>query len=188
MNVPNMLSIFRLCLVPVFVVAYFSGAEHAQWYAVGIYAVATLTDYLDGHIARRYNLITDLGKVLDPLGDKMFTFSVLACITIDGIIPFWIVIIFVLKEALMGAGGIIIHKVASAPIPQSNIIGKTATVLFFLSCAALILIPDIPYVWAVTMMCVVLAVSMIALVSYVAKFLEIMKKKKDTPNNGEWSK
>ena len=133
LNLPNMLSIFRLCLVPGFIIVYFSGLQQARLLAVCIYALATFTDFLDGYIARRFNLITNLGKVLDPLGDKMFTFSVLACITIDSIIPVWVLLIFMVKEAMMGLGGLIIHRRARVEIPPSNYFGKTATVLFLKS-------------------------------------------------------
>lgn len=178
LNTPNMLSVIRLCLVPVFVIVYFSNGAHAGAWAVGVYILATFTDYLDGHLARKYNLITNLGKVLDPLGDKMLTFAVLACITIDGLIPGWVVAVFVIKELLMGLGGLLIHRRAKVEIPPSNYIGKTATVMFFVICAVLILFDGIPHTAAVIMISAALAVSMAAFVSYLCKFREIMAEKK----------
>jgi CDP-diacylglycerol--glycerol-3-phosphate 3-phosphatidyltransferase len=175
LNTPNILSIFRLCLVPVFVMTYFSGIAHAEVYAVCVYALATLTDFLDGYLARRFKLITNLGKVLDPLGDKMFTFSVLVCICIDRIIPLWVVAIFFLKELMMGLGSLVIHRRVKAEIPPSNILGKTATVLFFLACVVLLLSDNIPRPAAVTMICLCLVVSLAAFISYVSSFLIIMK-------------
>ena len=177
LNTPNMLSIFRLCLVPAFVVVYFSGFPHARWWAVGIYALATFTDYLDGHLARKYNLITNLGKVLDPLGDKMLTFTVLACIAIDRIIPGWIVIIIFAKEAMMGLGGLLIHRRARVEIPPSNYIGKTATVLFFLVCVVLMLFP-VGEPASTIMISTAVLVSLIAFVSYVIRYINIMKSHK----------
>jgi Phosphatidylglycerophosphate synthase len=178
LNTPNILSLFRLCLVPVFIIVYFSGLERASLYAAGIYALALFTDFLDGYIARRFNLITNLGKVLDPLGDKMITFSVLACITIDGIIPVWIVFAFACKELMMGVGGIIIHKRAKVEIPPSNPIGKSSTVIFFLVCVLLIIF-DIPHTAAVTMICVALLISFSAFISYVWSFKKIMRQRGD---------
>jgi len=179
LNIPNILSLLRLCLVPVFVIVYFSPLPNAGVWAVAVYVLATITDYLDGHIARKYHLITNLGRVLDPLGDKMFTFAVLACLAIDGMIPWWIVIIFVGKEALMGIGGLLIHRRARVDIPSSNYIGKTATVLFFLVCAVLILFDNIPHTAAVIMICAALAVSLAAFVSYLTKYLRIMRERKE---------
>ena len=178
LNIPNMLSIFRLCLVPVFVVAYFSGTGNANLYAVLVYALATFTDFLDGFIARRYNLITNLGKVLDPLGDKMLTFAVLACLSIDAIIPYGIVFLFLAKELLMGLGGLLIHRRAKAEIPPANIIGKTATVLFFLIGVALILF-DIPKSTATLLMSIALLISLIALITYLIDYIKIMRKTKN---------
>lgn len=182
-NTPNMLSIFRLCLVPVFVLLYFSGLPNANIYALIVFLLATFTDFLDGYLARRFHLITNLGKVLDPLGDKMLTFSVLVCLTISRIAPLWALGIFFVKEALMGVGGLILHRRARVEIPPSNYIGKTATVLFFLTCGILILLKDkIPtdsglQTMTIVLICACLAVSLAALVSYIGRFRKIMKEK-----------
>ena len=175
LNTPNILSIFRLCLVPVFVVAYFSGLEHAGVYSVCVYIVATLTDFLDGYIARKYNMITNLGKVLDPLGDKMFTFAVLCCLMIDSKIPLWLVGLFFLKECLMGIGGLIIHRLAKTEIPPSNIIGKAATVIFFVFCCIIVVYDGLSPSTAALMVGIALAVSCIALISYSRSFIRIVK-------------
>jgi len=120
--------------------------------------------------------------VLDPLGDKMLTFSVLVCLTISRIVPLWALAVFFVKEVMMGVGGILIHKRAKAEIPPSNYIGKTATVLFFLTCGILILLKDkIPtnsglQTMTVVLICVCLCVALAALISYAGRFLKIMKK------------
>jgi len=178
LNIPNILSIVRLCLVPAFVMAYFSGLPHAKLLASLVYAVATFTDFLDGFIARRFNLITNLGKVLDPLGDKMLTFSVLVCIARDGIIPPWVVVIFFAKEAAMGLGGLIIHRRAKAEIPPSNIFGKSATVLFFAVCILLLLWEGIPKKLSTGLICLCLVLSFTAFATYLKKFSVIMKSSK----------
>lgn len=173
---PNILSIFRICLVPLFALTYFSGIRNAGVWAFVIYVIASLTDMLDGYIARRFNLITDLGKVLDPLGDKLLTFCAVACLSISGILPGWILIIFICKELMMGLGGILVHKIAKSAIPPSNYWGKTATMLFSVTCAALILFSDrIPRTTALIMICICLAVSLAAFASYIVQFRKIMK-------------
>jgi CDP-diacylglycerol--glycerol-3-phosphate 3-phosphatidyltransferase len=174
---PNMLSIFRLCLVPLFVVLYLSGLRFAHLWGVLVYVLAMLTDILDGWIARRFNLITNLGKVLDPLGDKMFTFAVLACMNIERIIPFWILAVYLVKELLMGLGGLLLHRRAKADIPASNRFGKAATALFFVVCVVLMLCP-IPRTVALVMIGVALAVSLMAFASYLQKFSHIMKERR----------
>ena len=82
MNLPNILSLIRLCAVPLVPLAYFSDLPGANWIAAAIYLAAAMTDVLDGYIARKFNLITRLGRVLDPLADKMMAFCVLVCIII----------------------------------------------------------------------------------------------------------
>ncbi|MEG2137104.1 MAG: CDP-alcohol phosphatidyltransferase family protein, partial [Oscillospiraceae bacterium] len=84
MNIPNTLSLFRLVLVPVFGVTFFGDSPAARYYAAAIYALAFLTDIADGWIARHFNQVTKLGRILDPLADKLMTFTVIICITVKG--------------------------------------------------------------------------------------------------------
>ena len=174
MNLPNWLSLFRLALVPVFVIVYFSDVSYANFLAVGIYGLASLTDVLDGRIARKYNQTTKLGRILDPLGDKVMTFSVLLCITIDRIIPIWAVIIFVIKELLMVTGGFILMK-KSSDMPPSNYFGKCSTVVFFLVCVYLTLFPKTPGTVATILISVAIMVSLAALASYVVRYVRMMR-------------
>ncbi len=177
MNLPNILSILRLCMVPLFVVVYFSGLKDAHFLALLVYALATFTDFLDGYLARKLNCITNMGKVLDPLGDKMLTAAVLVCLLIDGLLPGWLVLIVLVKEALMGVGGLLIHRKARVEIPPSNYIGKTATVLFFVTCAVLMLFP-VGHDLAVALVGAAVVVSIAAFVSYLCRFIRIMKQSK----------
>ena len=85
-NIPNILSFIRLCLVAVFAVLFFSG--YTGW-ALIVFLVAGATDVIDGFLARRYNWITNLGKILDPLADKTMQCMVLVCLCIDKYIPWW---------------------------------------------------------------------------------------------------
>jgi phosphatidylglycerophosphate synthase len=80
MNIPNILSLFRLCLVPVFPLVYFSGMPYANLWAALVYAGAAATDVLDGLLARRLNMITRLGRLLDPLADKLMGAAVIVCV------------------------------------------------------------------------------------------------------------
>lgn len=174
LNIPNTLSVVRICLVPVFFLVYFSGAEYSRFYAAAVYAVASITDVLDGKIARKYNMTTNLGRILDPLGDKLMTVSVILCITIDGIIPVWAVIIFVVKEGLMGLGGLFLYN-KFEEMPPSNYFGKCSTVVFFAVCVILMLFRGIPRSVALIMISVALAVMLLAFVSYIFKFAGLVK-------------
>ncbi len=174
MNLPNWLSLFRLALVPAFIAVYFSGLEYANVLAVIIYGIASLTDILDGKIARKYNQTTKLGRILDPLGDKVMTFSVLLCITIDRIIPIWAVVIFVIKELLMVIGGFILMK-KSSDMPPSNYLGKCSTVVFFLVCVYLTLFKNTPETVATILISIAILFSIAALVSYLVRYIRMMR-------------
>jgi CDP-diacylglycerol--glycerol-3-phosphate 3-phosphatidyltransferase len=175
-NVPNILSSIRICLVPVFALTYFSEAGSIKIYAAAVYALASFTDFLDGYIARKYSLISNLGKILDPLGDKLMTLTVLVCITIDQVIPVWAVVAAVVKEMLMLLGGAIIRGKKGGEIPSSNIIGKTSTVVFFVVCVTLMLFRSIPTDIATIMITAAIALMLLALVSYIRTFIHVMNK------------
>jgi len=175
-HVPNILSSIRILLVPVFVLVYFGQESSIKIQAAVVYALASVTDFLDGFLARRYQLISNLGKVLDPLGDKLMTIAVLACIAIDGLIPPFVVYLVLVKELIMVVGGLIVRRKTKGTMPSSNIFGKTSTVVFFIICVTLMLFRGIPHSAAVFLIGVALVLMMAALVSYIRTFLMIMKK------------
>lgn len=174
-SVPNILSAFRICLVPVFFIVYFRNPEESNWPPLMVYAVASLTDILDGYIARKYRATSNLGRVLDPAGDKLMQFAVLTCITVDWLIPLWALLLFVLKELTMLLGGLIIHRRLKMDMPPSNFIGKTATVLFFVVCAALMVFPGMPRHIADTIIAVAIGMMFMALGSYVLTFTAVLR-------------
>ncbi|MEL4106637.1 CDP-diacylglycerol--glycerol-3-phosphate 3-phosphatidyltransferase [Oscillospiraceae bacterium WX1] len=176
-NVPNILSIIRIFLVPAFVMIYFYESGAIKVYAAAVYAVASFTDFLDGYVARKYHLITNLGKILDPVGDKLMTLAALICITISGVIPVWAVVIVLIKELMMLIGGFIIRQKRGGEIPPSNIIGKTSTVVFFVICVTLMLVKDIPEPAATAMISAAILLMLAALFSYTITFIHIMKKR-----------
>lgn len=176
MNVPNMLSIFRMCLVPVFVLFFFSEDPNGHFYAAAIYALAGITDVVDGVIARKFNLITKLGIVLDPLADKLMTITVFICITIRGIIPWWVILILFAKDLLLIIGGVKLYKDLSKVI-SANGFGKSATV--FLVCGGIILtlFPDtIPQLAQTIYLIVALVLSILAFISYLYQYLCYQRK------------
>ncbi len=103
MNLPNKLTIFRICLIPPFLVFLYWSFGHGanNWVAAAIFILASLTDMLDGHIARKYGLITNFGKFMDPLADKLLVDSALIALCELGRIPGWIVIIIIGREFII---------------------------------------------------------------------------------------
>lgn len=131
MNLPNMLTIFRLILIPVFIFMFFSSSSNNLMYSICIFLLAGLTDFLDGYIARKYKLITKAGVVLDPLADKLMLIAVLACLVIGAYIPIAVLLIITVKEVFMILCGILMYK--KGTVIPSNIFGKAATILFYIS-------------------------------------------------------
>ena len=131
MNLPNILTIIRVIIVPF--MAYFLINENFT-IAILLYVLASATDVLDGFIARKFNQITDLGKFLDPLADKLLQFSALVGLWIVNLIPLWIVIIFFITEISMGLGAI--KLLTKHVIIQSKWFGKLSTIFFFLAIIA----------------------------------------------------
>lgn len=177
MNVPNLLSLFRLLLVPVFPAVFFMAHPSARLWAVGVYLLAFLTDIADGWIARRFNQITRLGRVLDPLADKLMTFVVIICITLEEIIPFWAVVVFFCKELAMAVGGVVMYRTIHDVI-SANWLGKAATGVFFVVCVLLVLFPAIPRPWATGMITFALALTITAFFSYLVQFHRVLQKRK----------
>ena len=97
-NVPNALTVLRLVLVPIFVWLMVADFSSARWWALAVFCVAAATDQLDGHIARKYNLITDFGKVADPIADKALTLGAFIMLSWIGDLPWWFTIIVAVRE------------------------------------------------------------------------------------------
>lgn len=142
MNLPNKLSVFRLVLVPVFVAVYFAPFEGSRYVAAFVFLTAGLTDVADGYIARRYDMVTPLGRVLDPLADKSLQVSAFLCLYASGRIEIWVALLFIVKELFMVAGGATIYR-KMKDVPSANIPGKVASLLIFILVLVVIVRSDI---------------------------------------------
>ena len=127
-HVPNILTIIRFLLIPFII--YFLAINQ---YIVGVilFIISGITDVVDGAIARKFNFITDFGKLMDPLADKLTQISVLATLMIKELIPVWILAIVIAKEAVMIAGASFLY--GRDVVVSSKWFGKLATVLFFIA-------------------------------------------------------
>ena len=127
-HVPNILTIIRFLLIPIIIIFAIQDNYIAT---IIVLTLSGLTDILDGFIARRFNFISDFGKLMDPLADKATQITILAVLTIQEIIPFWILIIVLLKEFAMIAGASFLY--GKELVVSSKWYGKLATVLFYLA-------------------------------------------------------
>jgi len=142
-TIPNVLSMIRLALIPLYIYIYLNATTDAHYYiSAGILAVSCLTDLIDGQIARRYNMISTLGKMLDPFADKATQFTLIICLAIRrNLLLLWILIaLFVAKEGFqLIAGSLILSKgkiLAGAVLP-----GKICTAVLFISLVLMIMLP-----------------------------------------------
>lgn len=129
-NIPNILSVIRILLVFVFVIVLFVW-DSPVW-AIIVFLIAGATDVVDGYLARRFNWITNLGKILDPFADKLMQCTVLVCLCIKGIIPIWFVIPYFVKEVVTLLMGWIVIRRRSVVV-VSKWYGKAAVCLFYLT-------------------------------------------------------
>ena len=131
-NVPNVLTMIRMALIPVFWALFFT--EGCRYWALAVYVIASLTDLADGYIARKYNLVTDFGKLMDPLADKLMVISMMLAWVIVGVLPVLPLVILLLKELLMVIGGAVMLK--KKIVVYAEKMGKYAQVAVVLSLVA----------------------------------------------------
>ena len=147
-TIPNMLSLFRLLLIPVYVLIYLNADEDIDYYlAGGILAVSCLTDLIDGKIARHFNMVSNLGKMLDPFADKMTQFSLIICLIVRYhnkypiLIP--LTVLFVIKELFQLIAGLFIVSRGKI-LAGALITGKISTAVLFISLILMVMFPTMP--------------------------------------------
>ena len=126
-NIPNILTLFRLLLVPVF--AWLVLAAGDWWTAAGVFVLAGVTDVLDGYIARRWDMVTDVGKVFDPLADKLMQVAAVVCLYLREMLPAWVLALIVVKECTMIS--VSVYMFVKKTVTYSDWYGKAATVVFY---------------------------------------------------------
>ena len=142
-TIPNLLSLFRLVLIPVYVYIYLSATEvHHYWIAGGILAVSCLTDMVDGKIARKFNMVTNLGKALDPLADKMTQLSLIICLSVHHKALRMMLVLFLVKEFFQLFAMIFALRRGKA-LNGALTIGKICTTVLFTSLTLMILCPQL---------------------------------------------
>ena len=179
MNLPNKLTVLRVCMIPFFVVMLLLNGGENQTYryiAAAIFIVASLTDMLDGKIARKYNLVTNFGKFMDPLADKLLVCSALICLVDLKQLPAWMVIVIISREFIISGFRLVASD--NGIVIAASYWGKFKTT--FQMIAVVLLIVGIPALSMVTtaVVWIALVLTVISLVDYIAKNVNVLKEGK----------
>lgn len=179
MNLPNKLTILRVIMIPFFVLALlYNGGENQtlRYVAAAIFIIASLTDMLDGKIARKYNLVTNFGKFMDPLADKLLVCSALICLVELKELPAWMVIVIISREFIISGFRLVASD--NGVVIAASYWGKFKTT--FQMIAVVLLIVGIPVLSMVTtaVVWIALILTVISLVDYIAKNVNVLKEGK----------
>lgn len=174
LSIPNLLSYFRLLLIPAFVILYMQEKFPA---ALAVLAASGLSDTLDGRIARKYNMVTDLGKFIDPVADKLTQFAMIICVATRFTAMWILLIIHTVKELIMLVFGIYILKKTDT-VNSAKWYGKLCTGVIYAVMMVHVIVPNIPL--AVSNACVVLCAGLIIMcfVMYSLRYVKLLRETK----------
>lgn len=178
-TIPNMLSMFRLVLIPVYVYIYLNATDNYHYsIAAGILAVSCLTDLVDGKIARRYNMISNLGKLLDPIADKATQLSLMICLAHMSHALQALLLLFLVKESFQLIA-LLLNFRKGKMLDGALLSGKISTTVLFIGLIVLVLCPWLEEFWidVITVVCGVFM--LIAFVDYVRAYYGRNKKVHD---------
>lgn len=174
MNLPNKLTMFRVILIPFFVVFLLVDITPVdKWIALAVFIIASLTDMLDGKIARKYNLVTNFGKFMDPLADKLLVCSALVCLVAVDRIPAWMVIVIIAREFIISGFRLVASD--NGVVIAASYWGKfKMTFQIIMIC---LMIADLAALQLLTAIVTWVAVilTIVSLVDYLVKNKEVMK-------------
>lgn len=178
-TIPNLLSLFRLVLIPVYVVIYLNAAQPEHYMiAAGILAVSCLTDLIDGKIARHFDMISTVGKILDPIADKATQFTLTLCLSLRYPVLRPVLVLFVVKECFQLIAGLVNLR-RKKMLPGALLAGKICTTVLFVSLILLVLMPSLPQS-AVTAIAIIDAVFLaFSFVNYILAYFGKRKKIQD---------
>lgn len=174
LTIPNLLSLIRLLMIPVIIWLY---CEKEDYLAAAIMTVLSgLTDIADGIIARKFHLVSDLGKILDPIADKLTQAALIFCLISKFEWMLWLFIFFTVKEITMGISGLIVIKKKDV-VNSSQWFGKLATVVLYAVMILLFLFPGISTAWANAMILLCAAVLLLSMVKYLTFHCKLLRSK-----------
>ena len=178
-SIPNLLSYFRLALIPVYLLVYFGAGEPRGYvWAALIIAVSGLTDMFDGKIARHFNMITEWGKLIDPVADKLTMVSVALSLAFDFPLMRLVLALYIVKEGFMGVMGLVMLR-RGFRLEGAMWYGKVCTAVTYLVIFLLLLFPELPKAWQTALICVQIAVTLMSFALYAAYYRKVWKRMKE---------
>lgn len=175
-TIPNLMSFFRILLVPVFIVAYLKTERDIAVWPIVILIISGLTDLFDGLIARKFNMVSDLGKMLDPIADKLTQISVIACLAIRFNQLLLLLVVYIVKELAIIVGGLVMLK-SKKQVPSARWFGKVSTFEFYLAMALLLVFPNMDSVYITALVVLTLGLTLFSLFMYAFQFFRTPTKK-----------
>ncbi len=179
MNLPNKLTILRMIMIPFFVAALLMEGGQVQtlrYLAAGIFIVASLTDMLDGKIARKYNLVTNFGKFMDPLADKLLVCSALICLVELKELPAWMVIVIISREFIISGFRLVASD--NGVVIAASYWGKFKTTFQMIAVVLLILKIEALSMVTTAVVWIALVLTVISLADYIVKNAGVLKEGK----------
>ena len=178
MNLPNKLTMARVIMIPFFVIFMLTGwgGEASKWISLAIFIVASLTDLLDGHIARKHNLVTNFGKFMDPLADKLLVCSALICLVTLAKIPAWIVIVIIAREFIISGFRLVASD--NGVVIAASYWGKFKTTFQMVMICLMIVDIQALHILTDVVMWVALILTVVSLIDYLVKNKDVMKENK----------
>ena len=170
-HVPNILTSLRILMIPLFIFCY----PVNRVAAAIVFAVACITDMIDGYLARKYNAISKFGTLFDPLADKLLQIAAVVCLWWSDILPPWVLIVVATKEIVMSIGAM--YLLTKDVVVPANKVGKLGSFIIFITVTYLIAIPA-ANIYTFSISCAIGLVSLISLVNYSRMFIEIIHSKK----------
>lgn len=179
MNLPNKITIFRVVMIPIFLIFLLvPGIPYGNYIATAVFVVACLSDALDGYLARKYHLVTNFGKFMDPLADKLLVCSALICFVELSYMPAWVVVVIIAREFIIS--GFRLIAADNGVVIAASYWGKFKTIAQMITC--ILLIAQLPFAWILPVeqvfIYLALVLTVISLCEYIWKNRRVLSETK----------
>lgn len=144
MNAANIITLVRFVLIPVYIVFFMLGGGWAMWVAVGVFALAAISDKLDGYIAKKYNQVTELGKIIDPLADKLLVFSAMTLFCAQGLMHPIALLLIIARELVITSFRVVVAAAPGGKVVGASFSGKLKTVVQLVAIIVILVLPLLP--------------------------------------------